>query len=61
MRLPLIAAGAGVDEAVAPARAHPEGNTSYAAQPIAALLAGSGRTEEAVAVLEQQPRLGGQP
>ncbi|MET9617159.1 tetratricopeptide repeat protein [Kitasatospora indigofera] len=53
MRLPLIAAGAGVDEAVERARAHPEGNTSYAAEHIAALLAGAGRTEEAVAVLEQ--------
>ncbi|WP_329611460.1 hypothetical protein [Kitasatospora herbaricolor] len=53
MRLPLIAASEGVDEAVARARAHPEGSTSYAAQPIAALLGGSGRTEGAVAVLEQ--------
>ncbi|MFE2915397.1 tetratricopeptide repeat protein [Kitasatospora indigofera] len=53
MRLPLIAAGAGVDEAVERARAHPEGGTSYAAEHIAALLAGAGRTEEAVAVLER--------
>ncbi|MEU1618677.1 hypothetical protein ABZ479_15430 [Streptomyces sp. NPDC005722] len=52
MRLPLIAARDGVDEAVAQARSHPEGATSYAAPHIAELLAGAGRTEEAVAVLE---------
>ncbi|MFD0263547.1 tetratricopeptide repeat protein [Kitasatospora indigofera] len=53
MRLPLIAASAGVDDAVERARAHPEGNTSYAAPHIARLLADAGRTEEAVAVLER--------
>ncbi|MEU8677099.1 hypothetical protein [Streptomyces sp. NPDC048560] len=53
MRLPLIAARDGVDVAVAQARSHPEGATSYAAPHIAELLAGAGRTEEAVAVLEQ--------
>ncbi|MET9483295.1 hypothetical protein [Streptomyces sp. NPDC006638] len=53
IRLPLIAACHGVDEAIARARAHPEGATSYAAPHIAELLAGSGRTEDAVAVLEQ--------
>ncbi|MGW0293383.1 tetratricopeptide repeat protein [Streptomyces tuirus] len=53
IRLPLIAARDGVDEAIARARSHPEGATSYAAPHIAGLLAGAGRTEEAVAVLEQ--------
>ncbi|MEV5898370.1 hypothetical protein [Streptomyces sp. NPDC052127] len=53
IRLPLIAACDGVDEAVAQARSHPEGATRYAASHIAELLAGAGRTEEAVAVLEQ--------
>ena len=53
IRLPLIAARDGVDEAVAQARSHPEGSTSYAVPRIAELLAGAGRTEEAVAVLEQ--------
>ena len=52
IRLPLIAARDGVDEAIAQARSHPEGATSYAAPHIAELLAGAGRTEEAVAVLE---------
>ncbi|MEU1286637.1 hypothetical protein [Kitasatospora sp. NPDC005856] len=53
IRLPLIAACDGVDEAVAQARAHPDGDTRYAAERIAGLLADAGRTEEAVAVLEQ--------
>ncbi|BBC29109.1 uncharacterized protein SGFS_004000 [Streptomyces graminofaciens] len=53
IRLPLIAARDGVDEAIAQARSHPEGATSYAAPHIAALLASAGRTEEAVAVLER--------
>ncbi|MFI9366710.1 tetratricopeptide repeat protein [Kitasatospora sp. NPDC053057] len=53
MRLPLIAAGAGVDEAVEQARAHPEGDTWYAAEHVARLLADAGRTEEAVAVLDR--------
>ncbi|MFJ9944955.1 tetratricopeptide repeat protein [Streptomyces erythrochromogenes] len=53
MRLPLIAACSGVDEAVERARIHPEGTTWYAAEHIAHLLAGAGRTEEAVAVLQQ--------
>ncbi|MET9878869.1 hypothetical protein ABZZ36_30175 [Actinacidiphila glaucinigra] len=52
IRLPLIAARDGVDEAIAQARSHPEGVTSYAASHIAELLAGAGRTEEAIAVLE---------
>ncbi|MER5201328.1 hypothetical protein ACWD3J_48970 [Streptomyces sp. NPDC002755] len=53
IRLPLIATRDGVDEAVAQARSHPEGATRYAAPHIAELLAGAGRTEEAVAVLAQ--------
>ncbi|MFE4798429.1 tetratricopeptide repeat protein [Streptomyces sp. NPDC056708] len=53
IRLPLIAARDGVDEAIARACSHPEGATSYAAPHIAELLAAAGRTEEAVAVLEQ--------
>ncbi|MFJ9446329.1 tetratricopeptide repeat protein [Kitasatospora sp. NPDC101235] len=53
MRLPLIAASAGVDEAVEAARAHPKGDTWYAAEHIAELLADAGRTEEAVAALQR--------
>ncbi|TRV81001.1 tetratricopeptide repeat protein [Streptomyces sp. 130] len=56
MRLPLIAACDGVDEAVRQALAHPEGDTWYAAEHIARLLADSGRTEEAVAVLQRHAR-----
>ncbi|MFB6942897.1 MULTISPECIES: hypothetical protein [unclassified Streptomyces] len=41
------------NEAIAQARSHPEGATSYAAPDISGLLAGAGRTEEAVTVLEQ--------
>ncbi len=52
IRLPLIAASDGADAAVALARSHPEGASSYAAPHIAALLADVGRTEDAVAVLE---------
>ncbi|MFJ9461603.1 hypothetical protein ACIRST_41850 [Kitasatospora sp. NPDC101447] len=55
IRLPLIAASAGAAKAVEQARAHPEGDTSYAAGGIAALPADAGRTGEAVAVLEQHP------
>ncbi|TXS47747.1 tetratricopeptide repeat protein [Streptomyces sp. t39] len=53
IRLPLIAARDGVDEAIARARSHPGGGTSSAAPHIADLLAGAGRTEEAVAVLAE--------
>ncbi|MFE2106940.1 tetratricopeptide repeat protein [Kitasatospora sp. NPDC059463] len=53
LRLPLIAAGTGVDEALDQARAHPEGDTSYVAWDIAGLLASAGRTGEAVALLQQ--------
>ncbi|MFG3142405.1 tetratricopeptide repeat protein [Streptomyces sp. NPDC048211] len=56
MRLPLIAACSGVDEAVERARDHPEGTTWYAAEHIARLLADAGRTEEAIAVLQQHDR-----
>ncbi|MFE6855660.1 hypothetical protein ACFVDH_33320 [Streptomyces sp. NPDC057674] len=51
IRLPLLAARDGVDEAIAQARSHPEGMTAYAAPHIAELLGSAGRTEEAVAVL----------
>ncbi len=51
MRLPLTAARDGVDKTIAQARSHPKGMTPYAAPHIAELLAGAGRTEEAVAVL----------
>ncbi|MEV7122195.1 hypothetical protein [Kitasatospora griseola] len=53
LRLPLLAAHRGVDTAVQQARAHPEADTAYAAADIARLLADAGRTEEAVAALEQ--------
>lgn len=53
IRLPLMAACGRVDEGVERARAHPEGDTSYAAPHIAELLAGAGRVGEAVAVLER--------
>ncbi|MFE3270837.1 hypothetical protein [Streptomyces sp. NPDC059215] len=56
IRLPLIAARDGVDEALAQARSHPEGDSWYAASHIAELLAGARRTEEAVAVLRRHPR-----
>ncbi|MFG2331691.1 tetratricopeptide repeat protein [Streptomyces sp. NPDC048604] len=51
IRLPLMAACDRISEALESARAHPEGATWYAAPHIAELLAGAGRTEEAVAVL----------
>ncbi|MBC9711179.1 hypothetical protein H9Y04_01150 [Streptomyces sp. TRM66268-LWL] len=54
IRLPLMAACYGTDEAVARARSHPEAGTAYAAEPIAELYADAGRIEEAVAVLESQ-------
>ncbi|WP_201261200.1 tetratricopeptide repeat protein [Embleya scabrispora] len=56
IRLPLIAARSGIDEALERARAHPEGDTWYAAQDIARLLAGAGRTEEAVTTLLRHDR-----
>ncbi|MFE5796420.1 tetratricopeptide repeat protein [Streptomyces sp. NPDC056503] len=56
VRLPLIAACDGVDAAVERARAHPDGGTWYAAEHIARLLAGAGRTEEAATVLQRHDR-----
>ncbi|MGW4565393.1 tetratricopeptide repeat protein [Streptomyces sp. NPDC004561] len=53
MRLPLMADCGLLDEAIEQARTHPEGDTWYAAWSISDLLAEAGRTEEAVAVLEQ--------
>ncbi|GAA2837739.1 hypothetical protein GCM10010441_72560 [Kitasatospora paracochleata] len=53
IRLPLIAARDGIDEAIAQARVHPESGSSYAAWDLADLLAGAGRTKAAVTVLRQ--------
>ncbi|MCX4617656.1 tetratricopeptide repeat protein [Streptomyces mirabilis] len=55
MRLPLLADCGLLDEAIEQARAHHEGDTWYAAWSLSDLLAEAGRTEEAVAVLEQHP------
>ncbi|MFF7993403.1 hypothetical protein ACFZDG_26855 [Kitasatospora xanthocidica] len=55
MRLPLMADCGLLDEAIEQARAHHEGDTGYAAWSLSDLLAEAGRTEEAVAVLEQHP------
>ncbi|MEU6322955.1 hypothetical protein [Streptomyces sp. NPDC047009] len=55
MRLPLMADCGLLDEAIEQARAHPEGDTWYAAWALSDLLAEAGRTEEAAAVLEQHP------
>ncbi|WAZ26372.1 hypothetical protein STRCI_007938 [Streptomyces cinnabarinus] len=52
LRLRLMADCGRLDEGIARARVHPEGGTSYAAVTISDLLAKTGRTEEAVAVLE---------
>lgn len=54
MRLPLMVACGLREEAIEQARAHPEGGSWYAARSIAQLLADAGRTEEAVAALQQQ-------
>ncbi|MFI7501169.1 tetratricopeptide repeat protein [Streptomyces sp. NPDC049687] len=53
LRLRLMADDGLLDEAIEQARAHPEGDTWYAAWTISDLLAETGRTEEAVAVLER--------
>lgn len=53
MRLPLLVACGRRDEAIEQARAHPEGNSWYAAGQIATLLAEAGRLEEAVVFLEE--------
>lgn len=52
MRLRLMADRGLLDEAIEQARAHPEGDTSYAAWTIPDLLTETGRIEEAVTVLE---------
>ncbi|MFJ3639203.1 hypothetical protein ACIPRD_05545 [Streptomyces sp. NPDC090108] len=52
VRLRLLAGLGRLDEAVERARAHPEGDTWYAAWTVSDLLAAAGRTEEAVALLE---------
>ncbi|MFE2870264.1 hypothetical protein [Embleya sp. NPDC059259] len=59
MRLPLMADCGLLDEAIEQARAHPEGDTCYAAAALSYVLAEAGRTEEAAAVLEQHPKLNG--
>ncbi|MFF2526830.1 tetratricopeptide repeat protein [Streptomyces liangshanensis] len=55
MRLPLMAGCGLLDEAIEQARAHLDGDTWYAACDLSDLLAEAGRTEEALAVLEQDP------
>jgi tetratricopeptide (TPR) repeat protein len=52
IRLRLMADSGLLDDAIEQARAHSEGDTWYAAAAISELLAQSGQTEEAVAVLE---------
>ncbi len=49
-----MAACGRADGAIEQVLAHPEGGASYAARDVAGLMAGVGRTEEALAVLEQQ-------
>jgi tetratricopeptide (TPR) repeat protein len=53
LRGPLLAACGRLDEAVAGARAHPEGGSPYAMASLAGLLADAGRPEEAVALLDR--------
>ncbi|MEU4150001.1 hypothetical protein [Streptomyces sp. NPDC026659] len=55
MRLPLMADCGLLDEAIEEARAHPEGDTWYAARALSHMLAEAGRAEEAAAVLERHP------
>lgn len=52
LRGPLLAACGRLDEAMERIRAHPEGASWYAVEDLARLLAGSGRPEDAVALLE---------
>ncbi|MFE7333017.1 hypothetical protein ACFU8W_51215 [Streptomyces sp. NPDC057565] len=59
MRLPLMADCGLLDEAIEQARAHPEGDTWYAAWALSDVLAEAGRTEDAAAVLEQHPTSNG--
>ncbi|GLW69706.1 hypothetical protein Kpho02_20050 [Kitasatospora phosalacinea] len=55
VRLPLMVDCGLRDEAIEQARAHPEGDTWYAAWSLSQLLAEAGRSEEAVALLERHP------
>ncbi|MET9591980.1 hypothetical protein ABZY45_13545 [Streptomyces sp. NPDC006516] len=55
MRLPLMADCGLLDEAIEQTRAHPEGDTWYAAWALSDMLDKAGRTEEADAVLAQHP------
>lgn len=55
MRLPLMADCGLLDEAIERTRAHPEGDTWYAAWALSHLLDTAGRTEEADAILAQHP------
>ncbi|MET7365882.1 hypothetical protein ABZS61_08620 [Streptomyces sp. NPDC005566] len=61
MRLPLMADCGLLDEAIAQARAHPEGDTWYAARVLSDVLAEAGRTEEAAEVLERHPTFNSSP
>ncbi|MEU0604031.1 hypothetical protein ABZ484_38325 [Streptomyces sp. NPDC006393] len=61
MRLPLMADCGLLDEAIEQARAHPEGDTWYAAWVLSDVLAEAGRTEEAAAVLERHPTFNTSP
>ncbi|MFI5912396.1 tetratricopeptide repeat protein [Dactylosporangium sp. NPDC051541] len=54
MRLPLMVGCGRREEAIELVRGHPERDTSYGAGALAELLAGAGRTDEAVAVLQRQ-------
>ncbi|MFD3519335.1 tetratricopeptide repeat protein [Streptomyces sp. NPDC058653] len=60
-RLLLMADAGLLDAAVELARSHPEGDSSYAAETVADLLAEAGRTEEAVTVLEPFARTNPDP
>lgn len=55
MRLPLMADCGLLDEAIELTRAHPKGDTRYAAWALSDMLDKAGRTEEADAVLAQHP------
>lgn len=55
LRGPLLAACGRLDEAREQAREHPEGASWYAVEELAHLLAGAGRREEAVALLQTEP------
>ncbi|MFJ8444431.1 hypothetical protein [Kitasatospora griseola] len=57
-RLALMAACGRIDEVAELACAHPEGDTWYAGWSLSELLAGAGRAEEALTVLERHPGCG---